>query len=238
MMKLTKRPAAARGKTELGWLHSWHSFSFGEYHDRAHMGFRALRVINDDIVEPGQGFGTHGHKDAEILTYVIEGKLEHKDSMGNGSVIEPGLLQYMSAGTGVTHSEFNPSPDQRVHLLQIWILPDGSGGEPRYAEHALPTATTPNNLSNALTLLFAGKPRNGAREIRADADVFLGRLDAGHKLVHHTQATRGLWIHVIEGSLAVDGTTLAAGDGAAVEEASQLEIESAAGTEFLLFDLR
>ena len=152
-MKITKRPAAARGKTELGWLHSWHTFSFGEYRDRAHMSFRALRVINDDIVEPGQGFGTHGHQDAEILTYVIEGKLEHKDSMGNGSIIEPGKLQYMSAGTGVTHSEFNPSRSERVHLLQIWILPDGSGGAPRYAEHSLSSATPPNSL----TLLFAGK---------------------------------------------------------------------------------
>ena len=135
--------------------------------------------------------------------------------MGNGSIIEPGLLQYMSAGTGVSHSEFNPSRDQRVHRLQIWVLPDGSGGDPRYAEHALPTATTPNNL----TLLFAGKPRDGALEIRADADVFLGRLDSGRKLVHHTSPTRAIWLHVIEGSIAVGGTSLAAGDGLAIEDA-------------------
>jgi hypothetical protein len=233
-MKLTKRASADRGKTELGWLHSFHTFSFGEYRDRAHMSFRALRVINDDIVEPGQGFGTHGHQDAEILTYVIEGRLEHKDSMGNGSIIEPGRLQYMSAGTGVTHSEFNPSRDRRVHLLQIWILPDGTGGEPRYAEHELPTATAPNNL----TLVFAGKPRDGALAIRAEADVFLGLLAAGRKLVHRTSSTRGIWIHVIEGSIAVGGTSLAGGDGLAIEDAPQIEIESAADAEFLLFDLR
>lgn len=169
---------------------------------------------------------------------MIEGRLEHKDSMGNGSIIEPGLLQYMSAGTGVTHSEFNPSRDQRVHLLQIWVLPDGSGGDPRYAEHALPTAATPNNTPNDLTLLFAGKPRDGALEIRADADVFLGRLDTGRKLVHRTSPTRGIWLHVIEGSIAIGGTSLAAGDGLAIEDALHLEIESAADAEFLLFDLR
>lgn len=233
-MKLTLRPAAARGKTELGWLHSWHTFSFGEYRDRAHMNFRALRVINDDIVEPGQGFGTHGHQDAEILTYVIEGKLEHKDSMGNGSIIEPGRLQYMSAGTGVTHSEFNPSRSERVHLLQIWILPDGSGGEPRYAEHSLTSETPPNSL----TLLFSGKGRAGVTEIRADADVYLGRLAAGGKVVHRTSPTRGVWIHVFQGSLTVGGTKLAAGDGASIEDAEALTIEAAEGAEFLLFDLR
>jgi redox-sensitive bicupin YhaK (pirin superfamily) len=233
-MKLIPRPAAARGKTELGWLHSWHTFSFGEYRDRAHMNFRALRVINDDIVEPGQGFGTHGHQDAEILTYVIEGKLEHKDSMGNGSIIEPGRLQYMSAGEGVTHSEFNPSRAERVHLLQIWILPDGSGGEPRYAEHSLSSATPPNSL----TLLFAGNARAGATEIRADADVYLGRLAAGGKVVHRTSPTRGVWIHVFKGSLSVGGTKLAAGDGASIEDAEELAIEAADGAEFLLFDLR
>ena len=149
-MKIVKRPAAARGRTELGWLDSHHTFSFGEYQDPAHMGYRSLRVLNDDIVEPGKGFGQHGHRDAEILSYVLDGRLEHKDSMGNGSVISAGDLQYMSAGRGVLHSEFNPSPDERVHFLQIWLLPDESGGAPRYAERALGTATKPN----ALTLLF------------------------------------------------------------------------------------
>lgn len=233
-MKITKRASEDRGKSELGWLHGRHSFSFAEYRDPAHMGFRNLRVLNDDIVEPGQGFGTHGHQNAEILTYVIEGRLEHKDSMGNGSIIEPGKLQYMSAGSGVTHSEFNPSRDARVHLLQIWILPDEAGGAPRYAEHSVAKTES----SNGLTLAFSGRPRDGALEIRADADVFLGRLTPGGALVHATSPSRGLWIHVYEGRLAVGGTQLGEGDGAAIEQAASIELASAEGAGFLLFDLR
>lgn len=233
-MKLTRRPAASRGQTELGWLHSQHTFSFGGYRDPAHMGFRKLRVINDDVVEPGQGFGTHGHEDAEILSYVLEGRLQHEDSMGNGSIIETGALQYMSAGSGVTHSEFNPARDARVHFLQIWILPDGSGGEPRYAEKQLPKETQPNSL----TLVFSGTPRDGAIAIRADADVYLGRLDAGRKLVHETRPGRGVWIQVVAGDVIAGGTRLEVGDGAAIEEAARLELESAGGAEILLFDLR
>lgn len=233
-MKLTLRPAADRGKTELGWLHSLHTFSFGGYRDPAHMGFRQLRVINDDVVEPGKGFGTHGHEDAEILSYVLEGRLQHKDSMGNGSIIEPGSLQYMSAGTGVTHSEFNPSASERVHFLQIWILPDGSGGEPRYAEKSLPTETRPNRLN----LVFSGRPREGALAIRADADVYLGRLDAGSRIVHATGAERGVFLHVVRGAVEVGGKTLEAGDGAAIEAATEIALESRTGGELLLFDLR
>lgn len=233
-MKTIKRPAAARGRTELGWLHSFHTFSFGEYRDPAHMGFRALRVINDDVVEPGKGFGTHGHRDAEILSYVLEGRLEHKDSMGNGSIIETGSLQYMSAGSGVTHSEFNPARDARVHFLQIWILPDGSGGEPRYAEKQLPTEAKPNSL----TLVFSGRPRDGAIGIRADADVFLGRLDPGRELVHTTSKDRGLWIQVVSGELDAGGVRLAPGDGLAIEDADRLPLASERGAELLLFDLR
>lgn len=233
-MKLTLRPAVDRGKTELGWLHSLHTFSFGGYRDPAHMGFRQLRVINDDVVEPGKGFGTHGHEDAEILSYVLEGRLQHKDSMGNGSIIEPGSLQYMSAGTGVTHSEFNPSASDRVHFLQIWILPDASGGEPRYAEKSLPTETRPNRLN----LVFSGRPREGALAIRADADVYLGRLDAGSRIVHATRAERGVWIHVVRGAVAVGGKALEAGDGAAIEAATEIALESPTGGEILLFDLR
>jgi quercetin 2,3-dioxygenase len=233
-MKVTRRAADARGRTRIGWLDSRHSFSFGEYYDPAHMGFHALRVINDDVVEPGQGFGKHPHRDAEILSYVLEGRLEHRDSMGNGSVIEAGDLQYMSAGSGVTHSEFNPSSDQRVHFLQIWLLPDRSGGPPRYAERSLGTAAK----DNALTLLYSGKPRDRAVEIRADADVFVGKLDAGARVTHATSPGRGLWLHGISGKLRVAGEEIGPGDGLAIEDAAAIEIEGRSDAEFLLFDLR
>jgi redox-sensitive bicupin YhaK (pirin superfamily) len=234
MMKITKRAADDRGRTRIGWLDSRHTFSFSDYRDPAHMGFRALRVINDDIVEPGQGFGQHGHRDAEILSYVLEGQLQHRDSMGNGRVIAAGDLQYMSAGNGVTHSEFNPSRDARVHFLQIWILPDASGGAPRYADRALGSDAKPN----ALTLLYSGVPRDGAIGIRADADVYIGKLDAGARVAHRPARGRGVWIHVIEGNVSVGGETLAAGDGAAIEDADAIEIASHASSEFLLFDLK
>ena len=233
-MKIEKRAADARGVTRFDWLDSRHSFSFGDYYDPAHTAFRALRVINDDVIEPGKGFGTHAHRDAEILTYVLEGRLQHRDSMGNGSVIEPGDLQYMSAGNGVTHSEFNPSPDQRTHLLQIWILPDASGGAPRYAERKLGSEAKPN----ALTLLFAGRPRNGAVGIRADADVYVGKLDAGSRVAHRTSPHRGVWLHQIAGTIDVGGETLGPGDGAAIEDADAIEIASRSDSEFLLFDLK
>jgi quercetin 2,3-dioxygenase len=233
-MKITKRPAEARGRARFDWLDSRHTFSFGDYYDPDQMGFRALRVINDDWIEPDQGFGQHPHRDAEILSYVLEGRLQHRDSMGNGSVIEAGDLQYMSAGTGVTHSEFNPSPDERTHLLQIWILPDKSGGAPRYAERALGTDAKPN----ALTLLFAGVPRDGAIGIRADADVYVGKLDAGQRVEHRPAPGRGVWLHVIAGNASVGGETLGPGDGAAIEDADVIEIEARSAAEFLLFDLK
>lgn len=228
-MRVVKRPANSRGATRLD---SRHTFSFGGYQDPAHLGFRALRVINEDIVRPGKGFAQHGHRDAEILSYVLEGCLEHKDSMGNGSVIRAGDLQYMSAGSGVTHSEFNPSREEGVHFLQIWILPDSSGGKPRDAERPRSVAKP-----NALTLLFAGRPREAAIEIRADADVYLGRLDPGQRLTHSTSPSRGLWLQVVEGSLHAAGEELGRGDGAAIENAEGIELESRSGAEFLLFDL-
>jgi quercetin 2,3-dioxygenase len=231
-MKLIKRPAEARGRTRIGWLDSRHTFSFGEYQDPAHMGFRALRVINDDSVAAGQGFGQHAHRDAEILSYVLQGRLEHRDSLGNRGVIEAGDLQYMSAGSGVAHSEFNPSPDEPVHFLQIWILPDARGGKPRYADRALGTAAP-----DALTLLFAGEPQGDAIAIRADARVYVGRLDAGARLEHRTSRERGLWLHVISGRIEVAGEALGPGDGAAIENADSLAIEARAAAEFLLFDL-
>jgi redox-sensitive bicupin YhaK (pirin superfamily) len=231
-MKARKRPAAARGRTHLDWLDSRHTFSFGEYHDAAQMGFRALRVINDDRVEPGAGFGRHSHRDAEILSYVLEGRLEHKDSLGNGSVISAGDLQYMSAGDGVAHSEFNPSRVEGVHFLQIWLLPDESGGAPRYAEMALATPT------KGLALLASGRAREGVIALRADADVLLGRLGAGDRVEHPLAPGRGAWIHVISGEVAAAGETLGPGDGLSVEEVDRVEIASRSPSELLLFDLR
>jgi redox-sensitive bicupin YhaK (pirin superfamily) len=230
---VVKRGASERGQTELGWLHSRHTFSFGSYFDPDHMGFRSLRVINDDVVEAGRGFGEHPHRDAEIFSYVIEGELQHKDSIGNGSVINAGDLQYISAGNGVLHSEFNPSRNNRVHFLQIWLMPRETGGKPRYAEKALGKDAKPN----ALTLLFAGKPRDGAVEIRADADIYFGRLDAGKQVIHPSAPGRGQWVHVISGELTVLGEDLKPGDGLAIENTKSVELQSQAGSEFLLFDL-
>jgi redox-sensitive bicupin YhaK (pirin superfamily) len=231
---IVKRPADKRGQTELGWLHSRHTFSFGNYFDPDHMGFRSLRVINDDIVESGGGFGEHPHRDAEIFSYVIDGELQHKDSMGNGRVIKAGDLQYMSAGRGVLHGEFNPSPEKPVHFLQIWLKPKMGGGEPRYAEKALGSAAKRDDL----TLVFAGEPRDGAIAIRADADVYFGQLDAGKQLVHRPTSGRGQWLHVIAGEVSASGEPLKAGDGAAFENFSELEIKSRSDAQFLLFDLK
>ena len=229
-----KRPADSRGRTELGWLHSRHSFSFGSYFDPDHMGFRSLRVINDDVVDGGQGFGEHPHRDAEIFSYVIEGELEHRDSMGNGRIIKAGDLQYMSAGRGVLHSEFNPSPNRPVHFLQVWLKPRMGGGQPRYAEKALATSAKRNDL----TLVLAGEPKGDAIEIRADADVYFGQLDAGRRLVHSPAPERAQWLHVIKGEISVSGETLKAGDGAAFENPSALEFSASSDAQFLLFDLK
>jgi quercetin 2,3-dioxygenase len=229
---IVKRAAAERGRTELGWLHSRHTFSFGGYYDPEHMGFHSLRVLNDDIVEPGGGFGTHPHRDAEIFSYVIEGELQHRDSMGNGSVIKPGDLQYMSAGRGVQHSEFNPSNSKPVHFLQVWLKPNVSGAEPRYAEKKLGQADP-----NTLTLLFAGEPRDGALEIRQDANIYFGKLDAGHSLSAEIAESRHAWLHVIQGQLRALDATLSQGDGAAISNATRIDFTAGENAEFLLFDL-
>lgn len=230
---LIKRAAESRGKTEIGWLHSRHTFSFGEYFDPDHMGFRSLRVINDDVVEPGRGFGTHSHRDAEIFSYVIEGELEHKDSMGNGSIIKAGDLQYMSAGSGVRHSEFNPSPKNPVHFLQIWLTPNVNGGAPRYAEKSLGDRAE----KNALTLLFSGGQKRGAIELRQDAEIFFGRVDGGQSLRAAPGDGRHCWVHVIKGEIEIMDEALTAGDGAAILEAPVFEIRGRQDSEFLLFDL-
>ena len=230
-VRIVKRPAAERGQTEIGWLHSRHSFSFGEYYDPSHMGFRSLRVINDDWVDPGRGFGTHPHRDAEIFSYVIEGELEHKDSMGNGRVIKAGDLQYMSAGDGVLHGEFNPSKTKPVHFLQIWLQPKVRGGKPRYAEKSLGAAAK----NNALTPLFASEAKDGAIEIRADAEVLFGKLDSGRSVSVNPGAERGVWIHVLSGELKVMSETFAAADGVQIENTESLAIDATQDAEFLVF---
>src|SRR5882757_9373081 len=193
---ITTRKANDRGHAEHGWLDTYHTFSFAGYYDPEHMGFRSLRVINDDKVAPGGGFGTHPHRDMEIITYVLSGALEHKDSMGNGRVIRPGEVQYMAAGTGVQHSEFNPSKDEAVHLLQIWIQPDRKGVTPRYAEKSLKDSAT-----GALRLVTSKTGRDGSIAIHQDADLWLGKLEPGDQATHSLAPARHAWLHVAEGQI-------------------------------------
>ena len=227
------RPAAERGHAEHGWLDTRHTFSFASYHDPKHMGFRSLRVINEDRVKPGEGFGTHAHRDMEILTWVLEGALGHKDSMGNGSVIRPGDLQRMSAGTGVTHSEFNPSREAPVHFLQIWLLPRERGLPPGYEQKHF----TQEARRGRLRLIAAGDGRDGAVNIHQDADLWTALLQPGESVRHVLAPGRNAWIHVARGAVSLNGSTLGAGDGAAVSDEATLEITGAARAEVLLFDL-
>ena len=227
------RPAAERGHADHGWLDTRHTFSFASYHDPGHMGFRSVRVINEDRVQPAQGFGTHAHRDMEILTWVLEGALEHKDSMGNGSVIRPGDLQRMSAGTGVTHSEFNPSREAPVHFLQIWLLPRERGLPPGYEQKRFPQ----ESRRGRLRLIAAGDGREGAVTIHQDADVWTALLQPGESLSHRLAPGRYAWVHVARGAVSLNGSTLGAGDGAAVSDEAALEINGAARAEVLLFDL-
>ncbi len=230
-----KRPAEERGRAEHGWLRARFTFSFAEYFDPDHMGFRSLRVMNNDIIEPGGGFPTHPHKDAEIFTYVVSGQMEHRDSMGNGSVITPGNLQYMSAGSGVRHSEFNPSKDTPTELYQIWLRPDQPGGAPRYSEKLLGE----DAAGNALTLLFAGTPGEGATAIRQNAEISFGRLDSGQSLTTPSDTERPhAWLQVIEGELELLGETLGRADGLAVTAHPEpIEISAAKHAQFLFFRL-
>ena len=232
-VKVSKRPAEQRGRTELGWLHSRHTFSFGEYRDPDHAGYRALRVINDDVVEAGGGFGTHPHRDMEILSYVISGSLEHKDSMGNGRIIRAGELQYMSAGSGVRHSEYNPSATEPVHFLQIWIVPGQPGGEPRYAD----MDTNALKRDDALALFASPDGRDGSVAIRGNAEVHFTRGRAGAAIaVPDDPARAHAWIHVIAGSVTVAGESFGPGDGGAVEGPA-FEVRCDEDAEFLLFRL-
>lgn len=232
-MSKTIRRAADRGHVDHGWLDTWHTFSFGSYLDQRHMGFRALRVINDDRVEPGMGFGTHGHRDMEIITYVLDGALAHKDSMGNGSTIRPGNVQRMSAGTGVTHSEFNASKSEPVHLLQIWILPDRNGDLPSYEEAEF----TADDKRGRLRLIAALDGREGSVTIHADARVFASVLGDGESVSHAVNPGRHVWVHVATGSVEVAGELLSAGDAIAISEGDEISITGVGDGEVLLFDL-
>ncbi len=216
-----------RGKTKLDWLDSSHTFSFGDYRDPEHMGFRSLRVINDDYVEPGKGFGSHSHRDMEIITLVLEGALEHKDSTGTSSVIRPGDVQRMSAGTGITHSEWNHLKTEEVHFLQIWIIPETPGLKPGYEQRSIPEETRRGRL----VLLASRDGRDGSVVIRQDAALFGARLDPGQSVVHAPAPEHNTWVHVARGAATLNGKPLVAGDGAAVSDEKRLTIAGAASPE-------
>jgi redox-sensitive bicupin YhaK (pirin superfamily) len=232
-MPLTIRHAKHRGHFDHGWLDTWHTFSFADYHDAAHMGFRSLRVINEDRVAPGQGFGTHPHRDMEIITYVLSGALQHKDSLGNGSVIVPGEVQQMSAGTGVLHSEFNPSPSEPVHLLQIWIRPSAAGVEPRYAQKKFPRA----ERTNRLRIVASSDGRDGSIPIHQDASLYAAILEPGRAFRYEVRAGRHAWIQVARGAVSANGQFLLAGDGASTSSAGPIDLEASQESELLVFDL-
>lgn len=230
---ITFRDRAARGRTQVGWLDSRHSFSFGGYRDPSQMGFRSLRVINEDRVVPGAGFPTHGHRDMEIVSYVLEGELSHRDSLGNGSVISPGEVQRMSAGTGIMHSEYNASASVPVHFLQIWIVPDRTGLPPNYAQTPLHLDAERGKL-----ILAAGPEDSGAAvTLRQDARIYAARLDAGAAVSHDPRPGRGAWLQVVRGMVALNETEMREGDGAAIEGERRVAIEALTVAEILLFDL-
>lgn len=229
----TIRHAAERGRASLGWLDSRHSFSFGQYYDPQHMGFGPLRVINEDWIQPGQGFGMHGHRDMEIITYIIDGALEHKDSMGSGSVIRRGDVQRMSAGTGVMHSEFNHSGETIVHLLQIWILPQRAGLTPSYEEKSFDEASKRGRLR----LIGSQDAREGSVTIHQDVDLYAAVLDTGQTVEHALAAGRKAWLQLVQGSVELNGEALGAGDGVAIDSDGKLVITAMADAEVLLFDM-
>jgi redox-sensitive bicupin YhaK (pirin superfamily) len=228
------RRSDERGLAEHGWLRSFHTFSFADYHDPKNMGFGALRVINEDRVQPGKGFGTHGHRDMEIISYVLEGGLAHKDSMGNGSVIRPGDVQRMSAGTGVHHSEFNASDREGVHFLQIWIEPNERGVKPSYEEKHFDDASKRGKLR----LVASGDGRDGSVRIHQDASLYAALVDGGESIAHEPQPGRRIYVHVIRGEADVNGQRLGAGDAMKVWGAdNKVRVEKGRGAEVLVFDL-
>jgi redox-sensitive bicupin YhaK (pirin superfamily) len=227
------RPGAERGRADHGWLDTRHTFSFADYHDPRHMGFRALRVINEDRVQPGQGFPTHGHRDMEILSYVLAGALAHRDSLGTGSVIRPGDVQRMSAGTGVRHSEYNASAVEPVHFLQIWIEPSRRGLEPGYEQRSYPDC----EKRNRLRLVASPDGRHGSLTLQQDAHLYAALLDPGASVTHALAAGRHGWVQVARGAVTLNGQPLDQGDGAAASEEPSLTIAAVAAAEILLFEL-
>ncbi|HSS69548.1 MAG TPA: pirin family protein [Casimicrobiaceae bacterium] len=231
---LTIRRSDERGKADLGWLLSRHTFSFGDYYDPDHEGFGPLRVINEDRVRPSEGFGTHAHRDMEIISYVLEGALEHKDSIGTGSVIRPGDVQVMSAGTGIRHSEFNHSKTEPVHFLQIWIVPDRTGIAPRYDQKRFPD----DEKRGRLRLVGSPDGRDGSIVIHQDVELFAAILNEGEQATHSFEKRRNGWLQVVRGSVEANGRRLNAGDGAAVQDEAALNMTARAdGSEILVFDL-
>jgi redox-sensitive bicupin YhaK (pirin superfamily) len=230
---IVRRPANERGRTKIGWLDSWHSFSFGDYFDPAHVEFRSLRVLNDDKVAAGQGFGMHPHRDMEIITYMVSGALEHKDSLGTGSVIRPGEVQRMSAGTGIRHSEFNPSQTEPAHLLQIWLMPEQRGLTPGYEQKAFPES----ERRNRWRLVASRDGREGSVTIHQDAAMYVTSLEAGEDATHTLPRGRYAWLQVVRGGVTLNGQPLQSGDGAAVSNESALTVTAQDEAELVLFDL-
>jgi quercetin 2,3-dioxygenase len=230
---ITLRRAKARGHANHGWLDSYHTFSFAGYYDPKHMNFRSLRVINEDWISASMGFGTHGHKDMEIITYVLEGALEHKDSMGNGSIIRPGEVQHMTAGTGIQHSEFNHSATDTAHLLQIWIVPDTQNLTPSYDQRAFHVAKSPGQLN----LVVSKDGRDNTIHVHQDMDLYAGVLPSGTEVDYAMESDRHTWIQVARGSITLNGTELYTGDAAAISAETELKITATSDAEILLFDL-
>ncbi len=230
---ITVRPRDERGHFDHGWLDTRHTFSFAEYFDPDHVGFRSLRVINEDRVQPGQGFGTHPHRDMEIVTYVLDGALAHRDSMGNGSVIRPGDVQRMTAGSGITHSEFNHSNDAPVHFLQIWIVPDRKGLTPSYEQKTIPAEAT----AGRLCAVASHDGGDGSVTINQDATLYTSVLAPGQVVTHAFAPGRHGWLQVARGQVALDGRSLGAGDGAAISSEKAVTVSGESAAEILLFDL-
>jgi len=231
---ITVRRDQARGHANRGWLDSKHTFSFSNYYDPQHMGFASLRVINEDIIQPGKGFGTHSHQDMEIISYVLQGELEHKDSLGNGSVIRPGDVQRMSAGSGIAHSEFNASTTEPVHLLQIWIMPNQRGITPSYEQKNFSLV----EKTGKFKLVASADGREGSVTIHQDANLYVGVLSKGDRLSYQNKENRSLWIQIAQGSAEINGQTLQTGDGAAIAQETEIYlIATNDDTEILLFDL-